>query len=84
MAETPGIGQQPTQAEAIPLCYFNGFNLLVSTDFGCVLLVDGQPQLRLAMSAVTAKALAGGLAKAVEHYETATKSTILRTEDIIC
>ena len=67
----------------IGFVYFNGFELTSSlSDMGAMFMIDGQPQVRVAMSFTTAKTLAASLMTAVQAFEGATGTTLLVMDDV--
>ena len=63
--------------------YFNGFELSSSlSDMSATLMIDGQPQFRIAFSFTTAKTLAKALAEAVTKFEEATGKDLLTMGDV--
>lgn len=70
-------------AQRVDYIYFNGFELNATlSDIGLMIMIDGQPQAKLAMSFTTAKTLARNLSEAVSAFEKATDNTLLTMEDI--
>ena len=70
-------------APPIPFVYFNGFELNGSlSDFGLLLLYDGQPQAKAALSFTTAKTLLAQLTGAIDAFEKATKQALLTMDDV--
>jgi hypothetical protein len=77
------VEQPTTQSAPIDFIYFNGFNLSASlSDMGLLLMVDGQPQVRLSLSFTTAKTLAQELTRAVDFFEKATGTNLLTMTDV--
>ena len=67
----------------IDYAYFNGFELSSSlSDMGALLMIDGQPQLKVGMSFTTAKTLATHLTAAVEAFEKSTGNKLLIMDDV--
>ena len=67
----------------MPLLYFNSFEAKASlSDLALILMVDGQPQARLALSFTTAKTLAKELHKVIDWFETATNNKLLVMSDV--
>jgi hypothetical protein len=67
----------------VPVLYFNGFTLnLGASDIGLLAMLDGQPQMKLAMSFTTAKTLSGMLAELVSKLEAATQHAIMKADEV--
>jgi hypothetical protein len=74
---------QNSSGSSINFLYFNGFDLSTSlSDMGMLLMIDGQPQVRLAMSFTTAKTLAVNLSQAVEAFENSTNHQVMTMDDV--
>ena len=77
---TPAMAQEPSR---IDFLYFNGFDLSTSlSDMGILLMVDGQPQIRLAMSFTTAKTLAENLTEAVSRFEKIANHAVMNMDEV--
>ena len=75
--------QKSSQQPQIGFVYFNGFELGTTlSDVGVVLMIDGQPQVKLSASFTTAKTLAQQLNRAIEAFEKSTNNTLLTMSDI--
>jgi hypothetical protein len=82
-APTREAATAATSPDRLSLVYFNGFELNGTlSDFGIVLMYDGQPQVKLALSFTTAKSLLRNLEQAVESFETLTKQQLLTMDDV--
>lgn len=67
----------------IPAYYFNGFALGMSnSDVNTILMLDGQPLVKLNMSFTMAKTLVKLLGDAMAHLERVTGREIMRTDQI--
>lgn len=63
--------------------YFNGFELTSTlSDMGCLLMVDGQPTAKIAMSFTTAKTLFKALESAMDVLERATGKQMLTIDEV--
>lgn len=81
--EVQARAQAPYPAAPIPFIYFNGFELNGTlSDFGLMLLYDGQPQAKTALSFTTAKTLLVQLKGAIDAFEKATKQSLLIMDDV--
>ncbi|MEX0282411.1 MAG: hypothetical protein AB3N13_14605 [Arenibacterium sp.] len=71
-------------AQPIDYFYFNGFEINTSlSDMGMLLMVDGQPQVKLSMSFTTAKSLAENLTEAVKNFEKITGHDLMKMDDVM-
>lgn len=71
------------QSVPVRVVYFNGFNLNASlSDIGMLLMFDGQPVTRLAMSFTTAKTVYQEIGRAIEDLEKITDNKIMTMEDV--
>jgi hypothetical protein len=71
------------QTATIPNVYFNGFNLaLTNSDSNLVLLLDGQPQVKLSMSFTTAKTLTAYLNDMMQKLESVTNHNIMKADEV--
>jgi len=67
----------------LPNVYFNGFNLnLTNADSNLVLLLDGQPQIKLSMSFTTAKTLTAFMTEMIQKLEAATGRNIMKVDEV--
>lgn len=74
---------QAPEGQPVAFLYFNGFDLSTSlSDMGLMLMVDGRPQVRLAMSFTTAKTLAQNLMEAVQAFERLTEHELMNMDDV--
>lgn len=75
----------PTQqmAQALTNLYFNGFELGYSfSDISMILMIEGQPQLKLSMSFTTAKTLQKHLTMVIENFEKATDHKVMTMDEV--
>lgn len=83
MSEVENVENKASQPRELPLFYFNGFELNSSlSDFAMVMMYDGAPVGRVAMSFTTAKTLSLQLQGAISAFEKATKQPLLTMEEI--
>src|SRR4051812_6099470 len=79
----PQQAGQGEQIVTIQNVYFNGFVLGISNaDTNALLLIDGQPLVRLNMSYTTAKTLLVKLGELVGRFEAATQHNIMLTDEV--
>jgi hypothetical protein len=73
----------PVFPQNVPIMYSNGFITNVgASDVSVIMLLDGLPSIKLHMSYTSAKTLKDMLNKAVETLETATKHTIMVSNEV--
>src|SRR4051794_4445150 len=77
------ITTQSDQSVVIQSAYFNGFVLgLSNSDMNALLLLDGQPFLKINMSYTTAKTLLDRLSDLVQKLERVTTHNIMLTNEV--
>lgn len=76
-------GRQVEQIASVQNIYFNGFQLgLSNADMNALLVLDGQPILRLNMSYTTAKTLSDRLLELVNTLQRATEHNVMTTDEV--
>lgn len=86
MANDPASANSTAEMEAQPVkhVYCNGFDIGISlSDVGALLMIDGQPQVRVSMSFTTAKSLKRELERAISALEDTTQHSIMTMDEVL-